>query len=122
MAAEKIRFEALPEDKINEKMSRWVTLGHHMSVAKYAMKRGAVAPSHQHPNEQVTFILEGRFRYTIDGKEVTLGPGELVFIPPNAVHQGEAIEDVVCVDFSSPPRTDMQAGTDPLKKLAAGKS
>lgn len=118
MAVEKFSFEALPEDKVNDKISRWMSVGQHMSVAKYVIKRGGVAPLHQHPNEQVTMMLQGRFRYSIDGKEIVLGPGEVVFIPPNAVHGVEALEDAIAIDFSSPPRLDMQSGTDPVKKLA----
>jgi hypothetical protein len=41
----------------------------------------------------------------------------VVFIPPNTSHGGgEALEDVVSLDFFSPPREDIQNGTDPLKK------
>jgi len=118
MAVQKFAFEELPEDKVNDKISRWISVGHHMSVAKYVIKRGGIAPMHQHPNEQVTLMLEGRFRYTIDGKDVVIGPGEVVFVPPNAMHGVEALDDAVAIDFSSPPRLDMQSGDDPVKKLA----
>ncbi len=118
MAVEKFSFEALPEDKVNDKISRWMTVGHHMSVAKYVIKAGGVVPSHEHHNEQVTMITQGRFRYTIGGKEIEMGPGDVVFIPPDVVHGAEAITDTIAIDFSSPPRYDMQAGTDPVKKLS----
>ncbi len=117
MATEKISFDALPQEKVSEGISRWVAAGSNMSVAKYVIKQGTLAPLHRHPHEQVSLILEGRFRYTVNGREVVLGPGEMLFIAPDALHGAEAMEDTVVIDFFSPPRADMLAGADPLKKL-----
>ena len=48
---------------------------------------GAVAPPHRHPGEEIVYVLEGRLEYRVEGAPaVTLGPGEVLFIPDGAVH------------------------------------
>jgi len=50
-------------------------------------------------------VLQGTFRATIDGKEMDVKPGSVVYIPANVVHGGKATpeEDVLfftCKDAS----------------------
>jgi quercetin dioxygenase-like cupin family protein len=48
---------------------------------------GAVAPAHKHPGEEIVFVLKGRLEYRVEGRPaVTLGPGEVLFIPYGIVH------------------------------------
>jgi len=122
MSIEKISFYKLPEQKLNDKVSRWVATGKNMSVTKYSLKKGSSAPMHHHSVEQATMVLQGRLFLIAEGKEMILESGDLLFIPPNTPHGGgEALEDVVSLDFFSPPREDIQDGTDPLKKCSKEK-
>jgi len=114
---EKISLYKLPEEKLSNKVSRWTAAGKNMSVAKYFLKKGSSAPIHNHSVEQATFVIQGRLSLIIEEREMVLEAGDVVFIPPNTSHGGgEALEDVVSLDFFSPPREDIQNGTDPLKK------
>ena len=114
---EKISLYDLPEEKLSNKVSRWTAAGKNMSVAKYFLKKGSSAPIHHHSVEQATFVIQGRLSLIIEEREMVLEAGDVVFIPPNTSHGGgEALEDVVSLDFFSPPREDIQNGTDPLKK------
>lgn len=117
MPVEKISLYKLREEKLSNKISRWTAAGKNMSVAKYSLKKGSSAPIHHHSVEQATMIMQGRLLLIIEEREMVLEAGDLVFIPPNTPHGGgEALEDVVTLDFFSPPREDIQNGTDPLKK------
>ena len=119
MPVEKISFNKLSEEKLSDKISRWTAAGKNMSMAKYFLKKGSSAPIHHHSVEQATMVIQGRLFLTIEEKDVILEAGDLVFIPPNTPHGGgEALEDVVTFDFFSPPRQDIQDGSDPLKKWA----
>jgi len=46
---------------------------------------------HSHDLEQWVFVHTGRARFVVDGKEAMVGPGDLVFVPRNAVHRHEHI-------------------------------
>lgn len=49
--------------------------------------RGAVAPRHKHPGEEIIYVLKGRLEYRVDGQApVTLGPGDVLFVPYGKPH------------------------------------
>ena len=74
--------------------------GDRMIVGLMRMKAGTGAEPHSHPNEQWIYILEGTFRATIEGKDVEVKPGSVLYIPANAVHKGKATEDADVVFFT----------------------
>ena len=123
MAVEKVSLAALPAERLTEGITRRLAFGTNMSLARYEVKVGAVPPNlhHSHPYEQAVLVLAGRIRLAVEEQELELGPGELVFIPPNASHGGQVLEDMVAVEFYSPPRDDFLAGTDPLRRWAASR-
>ena len=67
-------------------------------LAHVLLKKGCVVPEHSHPNEQVTYILEGALKFWIDGKEIVVRPGEVLTIPPHMPHKAEAVEDTDDMD------------------------
>src|SRR4051794_21775323 len=43
---------------------------------------GAAFPRHNHPGEEIVYVIEGSLEYTLDGKPpVTLKAGQVLFIP-----------------------------------------
>lgn len=54
---------------------------------------GNVTPDGTHDLEQWFFVHRGRVRFVIDGDEAIAGPGDLVYVPRNAVHRHEEIGD-----------------------------
>jgi quercetin dioxygenase-like cupin family protein len=83
-----------------------------MMIAHVYLAQGAIVPEHSHHNEQVTYILEGELRFTIDGETIDVGAGEVLTIPPHVPHRAEALEDTLDVDVFTPPRQDWLDGTD----------
>jgi quercetin dioxygenase-like cupin family protein len=48
---------------------------------------GDAFPKHSHPGEELVYVVEGSIAYDIEGKPpVTLGAGDVLFIPAGAVH------------------------------------
>lgn len=81
------------------------------SMAVFDFKAGAKVPEHQHPNEQVTYIVSGHVKVTVEGKEYDVRAGQVIAIPPNKTPSFVAIEDTVDIDFFTPVRADWVAGT-----------
>lgn len=67
--------------------------GEHIEIGLLHYKAGEGASEHSHPHEQITIILKGRSRVTIDGQAFEVGPGEAVHFPPNVRHRVEVLED-----------------------------
>ena len=74
--------------------------GDRMIVGLMRMIAGTGAEPHSHPNEQWIYVLEGTFRANIDGKEIDVKPGSVVYIPANTVHAGKATTDGDVVFFT----------------------
>ncbi|MNC93889.1 Cupin domain protein [compost metagenome] len=69
-------------------------------------------PAHSHANEQMSTVLDGRMRFTIDGEDIIAEAGQTVTIPPFSKHGVEALEDCHMLEVFSPVRQDWIDGTD----------
>ena len=53
---------------------------------------GTTAPKHQHPGEEIIYVLEGSLVYEIEGKSpVTLKAGDVLFIPAGTIHSASNV-------------------------------
>jgi quercetin dioxygenase-like cupin family protein len=107
-----IPWNSVAIENLNPLFGRQLVVGQNIMLARVLLKKGCIVPEHSHPNEQVTYILEGALKFWIDGKEILIRAGETLTIPPNMPHKAEAIEDTVDLDVFYPPRADWMSGTD----------
>lgn len=47
---------------------------------------GGISPDHVHAWVQANYILSGRGRLALDGVAHAVGPGDFIYVPPNARH------------------------------------
>jgi quercetin dioxygenase-like cupin family protein len=73
---------------------------------EFAFDKGSIGALHSHPHVQSSYIAEGRFEVTIDGKAETLGPGSSFIVPSNLVHGVKALEAGRLIDSFTPARAD----------------
>jgi len=109
------RWEDLPREEVNDRLSRRLITADRIMLAHVYLKKGCVVPKHSHENEQLTYILEGalRFREGDDGaEEIVVRAGEVLLLPSNLPHEAHALEDTLDVDVFSPPREDWLNKTD----------
>jgi quercetin dioxygenase-like cupin family protein len=106
-------FAEIPVDHMNPLLDRQYVHGEQGMLARILLRKGCIVPTHSHENEQITYILEGALRFTMDdGRVITVSAGETLVIPSNMPHQAEALEDTIDLDVFTPPRADWIAGTD----------
>ena len=77
-----------------------------MTLACWTIEEGAVLPAHSHPNEQITYVVEGRLELTLDGETRVLDPSTVAVVPAGSVHSGRALTRVRAVDAFHPVRDD----------------
>ncbi len=106
------RWHEEPVDQLNPLIGRQMIHTETMTLARITLSKGAVVPRHQHENEQIATVLEGRLRFVVDGEEREVGPGESVPVPASVPHEVEALEDSVVLDVFSPVREDWVRGED----------
>ena len=107
-----VRWQDVPAENMNPLFDRQYVVGDQVMVARLSMKRGCIVPQHVHRHEQISHILSGALRFTVDDREITLAAGELLLIPPHVPHAAVALEDTIAIDTFTPPREDWINKTD----------
>jgi len=105
-------WSKIEREQLNPSVARQVIHATNVTVARIYLAKGAVVPEHNHRNEQVTVLLQGRLKCTHAGKEFILEAGQALEIPPDAPHQVTALEDSVAMDIFAPRREDWIRGED----------
>lgn len=69
-------------------------------VSTYVYPPGTVFPDHSHTVDKIDGVISGRFRMTMDGNSIVLGPGDMLVVPRGVVHRAEVVgeEPVVSLD------------------------
>jgi quercetin dioxygenase-like cupin family protein len=107
-----LRWNDVELETLNPLLDRQIVTGESLMLSRVLLKKGCIVPEHSHLNEQLTYILEGALKFTIDGREIVVSAGEVLCIPPHMPHKAEALEDTVDLDVFYPPRQDWLNKTD----------
>ncbi|MEM5564718.1 cupin domain-containing protein [Psychroserpens sp. AS72] len=103
-------FDKMESETIGEGIKRKWFHGEKGQMTIFNLEKEAHIPWHQHPNEQITYIMSGKVKIKtiIDGKEtiVIVGAGEVIVFPENVPHEFWTLEDTVDLDVHVPVRQD----------------
>jgi len=77
-----------------------------LMVVEFRFAKDGIGTLHSHPHIQATYVLSGRFEFTIGDEVVLVSPGESFVIPSLATHGCRALEDGVLIDTFTPRRDD----------------
>jgi len=77
-----------------------------LMTVEVRFEAGAVGAVHSHPHWQNTYVLGGRFRFTVGGEAVEVGPGDTLAFPEDVPHGTECLEAGALLDVFSPARAD----------------
>lgn len=76
-----------------------------MTVEVY-FETGTVAPMHNHPHEQLTYVKSGKFEFTVGEDTRIVEEGDTIYKVPNIMHGCKCIEKGVLIDNFTPMRKD----------------
>ena len=97
-------FEDMNFEKVGEKVSLKTVDGTNITLLNCKFEKGCIIPNHHHESEQITIIVKGCLKGTMNGKEYTVCSGEGIVIPPNLPHEWVALEDTISLEVFSPLR------------------
>ena len=104
-------WSAAPAEDVYPGVTRQTLQGARSTVVRYVYQPGAVFPTHAHPEEQTTVVLTGRIAFTMGGREVVVGAGEVLLVPPDAPHGARVVGDEVVESINVlAPRRQRQPG------------
>ncbi|ENH96500.1 cupin [Gracilibacillus halophilus YIM-C55.5] len=81
--------------------------GKDMMMMEVAFDAGAEGAMHHHPHEQLTYCLEGKLVFQVDGEEKVVQKGDSLHIPSNVAHGVKALESSKLLDIFTPLREDL---------------
>jgi quercetin dioxygenase-like cupin family protein len=114
MASQEINENALitdwtkiPVEHVSEGIKRQMVVGEKVMVCRFTFDPFVVTEVHSHPHEQITMVVAGKVKFTIDGLAVIAAPGDVLHFPSNNSHGATMLdEEVVLIDIFSPIRED----------------
>lgn len=79
----------------------------------YHLKKGSKDPQSPHQDDEVYFVESGRGRFHVDGEEVDVKPGSVLFVKAGIPHHFFDIqEDLEILVFFSTGPSDFGSGKD----------
>lgn len=105
------QFFPTPEERSTHHIFPGVTVttcaAEYMMMSLARLEPHAVVEEHQHPHEQVGYVIKGRAKFIIGGEEKVLQPGDQFRIPGNVRHKVIALDEAVeALDIFYPIRDD----------------
>jgi quercetin dioxygenase-like cupin family protein len=77
-----------------------------MMLVRHTMQKGWVGAKHQHPHEQMVYIISGHIVFEYPGGTIDAKPGDSFIVDGNVDHQARALEDSEVLDVFTPVRED----------------
>ena len=100
-------WDKVPVEQVAEGIKRQMVIGQNVMVCRFTFDPFVVTDVHSHPHEQITLVVKGKVRFTIDGQPVIAAPGDVLHFPPENRHGATMLdEEVVLIDIFSPIRED----------------
>lgn len=77
-----------------------------MMAVEVHFEKGAVGPMHNHPHEQLTYVLSGTFEFTIGDQVKVVKAGDTMYKKPDIEHGCVCLEKGILIDNFTPMRKD----------------
>ena len=97
----------IPLEDLGNGLKRKVLAYHEsLMMVEVYFEKGAVGETHSHPHEQITYVLEGEFEFSIAGKKKTVKAGDSMLKESNVLHGTICLKKGKLLDVFSPHRED----------------
>lgn len=73
-------------------------------MVKVKFEKGASGAAHTHYHTQVTYVVSGKFEFTIGGKTKVVSAGDALYMGPDVKHGCKCLEAGLLIDCFSPMR------------------
>lgn len=73
-------------------------------MVKIKFDKDAVGATHRHDHTQVTYVVSGKFEFTINGEKKVVSGGDALYMEPDVEHGCKCLEPGMLIDCFSPMR------------------
>jgi len=102
------KIEEIEEEHVKPGIRRKIVTGNNIMLVVYNIDAGQGLPLHNHPNEQMVYVIEGELEFQIGEKKSVLSAGGIAHVPSNVLHGGKVVsgKPVIEIDVFYPIRED----------------
>jgi quercetin dioxygenase-like cupin family protein len=75
-------------------------------MVEVRFEAGATGATHSHPHVQCTYVREGEFVFSVEGREFAVNSGDTLAFAPNEKHGCVCMKRGVLIDVFAPMRED----------------
>lgn len=77
-----------------------------MMVVRVQFEQGSIGAIHQHIHTQSTFVVRGKFEFSIGEEKRIIAAGDTCLMPSNVLHGCVCLEEGELLDVFTPMRED----------------
>ena len=77
-----------------------------LMAVEVRFETGSEGAPHSHPHTQLSYVLSGSFRYSVEDESVILKPGDSIVVPAGLTHGTVCLDKGVLLDVFTPKRED----------------
>ncbi len=97
----------IPLQDLGDGVSRKVlAYSENIMTVEVHFEKGAIGAMHSHPHEQLTYVLSGKFEFTIGDETKIVSAGDALYKQPDIVHGCVCLEAGTLLDNFTPMRKD----------------
>lgn len=98
--------DTLPQSGGEGVVRRILAYNGELMTVENTFEKGAVGKAHYHPHTQITYIISGKFEFTIDGETRIVTAGDTLLKEDGVVHGCVCLEAGKLLDIFNPMRED----------------
>jgi len=84
---------ALPEEQVTERIRRRILSGDQGMLVWWSIEAGVHVEPHNHPNEQIVWMLEGAMEFRLGTEQRVCRKGDVLVVPGGVDHEAWFRED-----------------------------
>jgi len=77
-----------------------------LMIVEVDFEAGVTARLHHHVHEQITYVMSGKFEFTVGDATYIVGAGDSLYKEPNIEHGATCLEAGTLLDVFTPRRED----------------
>lgn len=111
MVPHSVDWNAIAWTRVRDGVERKAFSSNGATMALNRLQPGHAPNPHRHEHEQIVYIVEGKVELHLDDQVHIMGPGQLLVVPPNALHWAVVVggETVLNLDVFTPKRPEYAA-------------
>lgn len=102
------RNAATPVEMLPGLIRRTLAWGEKAMICEFTAEEGVVIPMHNHPHEQVGYVLSGRVEFTVRDETFIANTGDSYALPGHTPHAAHFLTPTTLIEVFSPVREEYQ--------------